>query len=378
MALVKKCAHGRGKSGPARVRAWQRCGCQWVADLRTDGRRVYRPLGTDYRSALEIHDRLAGLPNGSPEGRTFASVAERWERVAEQRVARSTMHGYRASLRHVLAWMGPAVVDDVTAADLAEMEADLVTGTGLSPLYARNARNVAIAVLGHAHEAGLIKSIPRGRRRRTGTRTRNQRRFLSRDELARVWATGHRSIPLFQFAAMTGMRAGELLALERDDIDDRKNVARVRRGFDRFGQIGPLKSKAGRRDVDLPAEALAILPPGSGRLWPMHYSSALDHWHAATDAAGLARCGLHVLRHTNASMRIALGQDLVYIADQLGHSDPAITLREYGHLIERERRDASGLAIMLHAGDPSAAAAAPAASEAPRRQPARRRAAGAG
>lgn len=377
MALIKKCRHGRGKSSAARLRAWRDCRCQWLADLYVDGRRVYRPLGPDYRDALDQHDRLAGIAPPGAGGGTFAAVAERWERVTERRVAPSTMHGYRASLRRALRWMGPVRVGDITAADLAEMESALVA-EGLAPLYARNARAVTLMVLGHAEEAGLIDSIPHARRRRTQTRTLAERRFLSREDLAAVWATRHRSVAMFQFCALTGLRAGELLALLGGDVDHAARVVRVRRGLDRFGRIGPLKTKAARRDVDLPVEALALVPdvePGE-RLWPLHYSTALDHWHAALAAAGVERCGLHVLRHTNASMRIALGQDLIYVADQLGHSDPSITLREYGHLIERERRDAAALSVMLHGEPPSDRPVARAENAAPAHRRAKRRARG--
>jgi integrase len=52
----------------------------------------------------------------------------------------------------------------------------------------------------------------------------------------------------------------------------------------------------------------------------------------------------HALRHTYASILIAQGRDPVFVADQLGHASPAITLRVYAHLFraaqhEREARD---------------------------------------
>jgi hypothetical protein len=40
MGPVEKCRHGRGRTGPARRRAWGRCRCLWVADLRIDGERL--------------------------------------------------------------------------------------------------------------------------------------------------------------------------------------------------------------------------------------------------------------------------------------------------------------------------------------------------
>ena len=49
----------------------------------------------------------------------------------------------------------------------------------------------------------------------------------------------------------------------------------------------------------------------------------------------------HALRHTYASMLIAQGRDPVYVADQLGHSTPVITLRTYAHLFRAAQQEAT-------------------------------------
>ena len=43
-------------------------------------------------------------------------------------------------------------------------------------------------------------------------------------------------------------------------------------------------------------------------------------------------CSLHALRHTHVSQLIAAGMDIVTISRRLGHANPTITLRVYGHL----------------------------------------------
>ncbi len=60
--------------------------------------------------------------------------------------------------------------------------------------------------------------------------------------------------------------------------------------------------------------------------------------------ADLQKVTLHSLRHTFASLLIAQKHDPVFVADQLGHSNPSITLRVYAHVFraskqEREARD---------------------------------------
>jgi hypothetical protein len=54
----------------------------------------------------------------------------------------------------------------------------------------------------------------------------------------------------------------------------------------------------------------------------------------------------HKLRHTFASILIALGRDPAYVMTQLGHADPGFTLRVYTHAMRRgdgEREALRGL-----------------------------------
>jgi len=54
--------------------------------------------------------------------------------------------------------------------------------------------------------------------------------------------------------------------------------------------------------------------------------------------AGLQDVTAHALRHTFASMLIERGRDPVFVADQLGHTNPAITLRVYAHLFRAAKQ----------------------------------------
>lgn len=58
----------------------------------------------------------------------------------------------------------------------------------------------------------------------------------------------------------------------------------------------------------------------------MTQRNATRAFDAAVKRAKLRGVTFHALRHTFASMLIAQGEDLVFVADQLGHSKPAFTL----------------------------------------------------
>ena len=54
-------------------------------------------------------------------------------------------------------------------------------------------------------------------------------------------------------------------------------------------------------------------------------------------------CAPYDMRHTYASRRIALGDDVVTVAHAMGHADPAMTLRRYAHLFARRSHAASSI-----------------------------------
>ncbi len=54
---------------------------------------------------------------------------------------------------------------------------------------------------------------------------------------------------------------------------------------------------------------------------------------------GIRPLTLHSARHTWATLALRAGKSIRWIADQLGHSDPALTLRIYAHVLPDEGED---------------------------------------
>jgi integrase len=65
-------------------------------------------------------------------------------------------------------------------------------------------------------------------------------------------------------------------------------------------------------------------------------------WRSACKNLGAPRVKLHALRHTHVSALIAAGLDVVAVSRRIGHGDPTVTLREYGHLFKRDDSAAVG------------------------------------
>jgi hypothetical protein len=56
----------------------------------------------------------------------------------------------------------------------------------------------------------------------------------------------------------------------------------------------------------------------------------------------------HKLRHTYASILVAIGPDPTYMMQQLGHTDPAFTLRVYSHTMRRGEEERERLKALVH------------------------------
>jgi hypothetical protein len=70
---------------------------------------------------------------------------------------------------------------------------------------------------------------------------------------------------------------------------------------------------------------------------------------------------MHATRHTWATLALQAGKSVRWVADQLGHADPAFTMRVYAHALREEETDLSFASF----GDPKRPYTAPALSADP-------------
>lgn len=161
--------------------------------------------------------------------------------------------------------------------------------------------------------------------------------------------------PLLMLAFDSGIREGELLGLRWCDIDFDKRVVQVRQSLKTINgrcQIGPLKTKASRRDIEIAAStslALKRLYAACGtpdktalvftspRGKPWRSGDFWKAWSRLLARAELPHYHFHAVRHSCAVRLLRAGCYITAVAARLGHSRPSITLDRYSNAIPSDQ-----------------------------------------
>jgi len=155
----------------------------------------------------------------------------------------------------------------------------------------------------------------------------------------------------------TGLRIGELLALEWKDIDFEKREIGVSKtchdSRDELGRyvrfVNPPKTSTSMRVIPIPRQLMPLLREirkkngspyvvGDGdkiisvRSYQRTYELILKKH-------GLPHRGFHALRHTFATRALECGMDVKTLSEILGHKNPTVTLNRYAHSLMEHKKD---------------------------------------
>lgn len=174
--------------------------------------------------------------------------------------------------------------------------------------------------------------------------------------LALLQATPQQWRPLVRFAAETGCRISEIVALQFMDLDldGARPTVRIRRAYVRQ-TMGPPKSRHGERMIRLSpgmadelramreralARAVRVGPIDDELVFATGKGTLLDQRNLRTRVldparkqAGLPPIGWHTLRHTCGSLLLEDGVSIKAIQKHLGHHAASFTLDVYLHVV---------------------------------------------
>lgn len=295
-----------------------------------------------------------------PTRQTFEEYAREW--LERQDVRPRTREIYTWALeQHLIPRLGRRRLDQITCDDIAALIAAM-RRQGLKGWTITSALRPLSIILAQAARRGRIPVNPLTQLER-GERPRHDdqrpKRILSLEEMQALLAhaDSEQYRCLLELMLAAGVRIGEALGLAVCDLDRKHALIRVECQLDRDGARTPLKTEESRRAIDIPPQLmrrLLALVEVRGQLFnpgALVFASrnetglvrkvAREALKRAVKAAKLAppEPTLHDLRHSHASMLIALDVSVVDVQCRLGHRKPDTTLRVYAHQWkEREAR----------------------------------------
>lgn len=243
-------------------------------------------------------------------------------------------------------YFGKIRLDKISSQMIEEFKAVCLT-RNLKPKTINNYLTIMRTCLRTAREWDIVETIPTFKLLKVPpppfdflTEPEEQRLLASTKE--EPWHT------MILLALKTGLRAGELLALQWSDINLQTRTLTVRHSVFR-GTLGPPKSNRNRY-IPLSDSAYFALqrqskPNGfvlrveKEGLAPIAYNTALKALNRSVESAELRKIGWHTLRHTFASHLAIQGVSLHKIQILLGHSDIRTTMR-YAHLSQSSLQEA--------------------------------------
>jgi integrase len=324
----------------------------WAFRYRAGGRSAKRVQRGGFRSE---EDARAALERVLEELRRETGVGRRPtlaefvdEDLGQHEVSPVTLEKLRFLLTRAVRAFGDHYLDELEPAEISAWRMTVPPG------YRFEATQALRQVLARAVVWRLINVNPAKQGVENLQRRRTEKRpFESWEELELLAERlGSNLGPMVLFAAASGMRPGEWVALEHRDIDRAGRVAYVIRSFSK-GRLTSPKTRASVRAVPLQARALAALdqlPAGGGAgdlLFPAERGGYLDlhnfrnrNWKPSQLAVGIEPFRrIYDLRHTFATFALRAGISTFELSRYMGASLSMID-RHYGHLARDGREHA--------------------------------------
>ena len=301
---------------------------------------------------------------------TFGTWLDHWyQRECKPQIRPKTQADYENRIyQHIIPELGAIPLAKLTAADLQQFYNRLKEGgrllqveqygPGLSDRMVKSCHVTCRMALDQAVAQGLILKNPALSCKAPSTHPREMQ-VLTGDEIQRllIQAKEDGCFELLLLELSTGLRRGEILAIQWDDLDFRTGTLRVERQVQRIqGKlvVSQPKTRASCRSILLPAPVLEILAQYRQSVsshwmfpFPKKEDSPLDpaavrkKLSAVLKWAGCPAARFHDLRHTFATSALEHGMDVKTLSTVIGHVSSATTLNVYAHITDEMRQKAA-------------------------------------
>lgn len=259
--------------------------------------------------------------------------------------------------KKLLPYFGKLSVSEITPAIIRNWQNELIgyrddNEKPYSETYLRTINNQLSAIMNYAVRYYGLKDNPCRKAGSIGKGHADEMQFWTQEEfktfLEKI-SNKPQSRAGFLTLYYTGIRIGELLALEYGDIDFTEHKLIINKSYQRLDckdVITPPKTPKSNRVISLPDFLLDALKEYTDKLYNLHKHDRIfpytKHFFEhemirGTKDGEVKKIRLHDIRHSHASLLIELGFSPLAIADRLGHEKIETTLNTYSHLFPNKR-----------------------------------------
>lgn len=334
---------------------YHRADGRWEGRYYIKGTRKYRSVyGHSYSETRQKLDRIRNevlVPSVRCD-LLVADILKMWLESCRARIKESSYASYRNKLeKHLFPYFGGIkyvrLTPDIIERFIADKSSLGLSGKYISDMVVMIKSAAKWAEINHNY-ANLVRNVMLPKR------CQKEVKVFSRGEQKRILNTISKEksstgcgvlLTLF-----TGLRIGELCALQWRDIDFKAGILHVDKTVQRIADFGGKSKSAVRitspksgssiRDIPLPEFLIKMLIPYKGD--PDEYiisgSQALteprtltNRFKALLKKAGVPSLKFHSLRHTFATNALQQSFDIKTLSELLGHANANITLRVYVH-----------------------------------------------
>ncbi len=297
-------------------------------------KRIWRSLHTKdrkeaYRKFVEEQDAKPGK-----KGLTLFQAEKEYLAFVKTNLAPKTHLSYSNTFKRLENYFGNRAMEEITAREIEFYKSSRASTVSANTV--NHELRMLRAFLNKLVDWKLLRESPCAKVKDIRV-VDETRAFLSTDELDKLlkYLKGSFLHDIVLFAAMTGMRRGEIVNLSWNDVDTERKLIVVR-------SSGSYQTKAGKiRTIPMNSTVVQLLAQrkrSSGFVFTGKRGDKLNgnfvrgRLKAATKALGLdSRLHFHSLRHTFASLLVQKGISLYHVQKLLGHSSPRVT-EIYAHL----------------------------------------------
>lgn len=352
---------------------YQRSDGRWAAEISLEDGRRKTLYGKTQEAVIQKlrqaqFEQKQGILATGPKQKLADHLTYWLEQVKKRYVRPATYVRYRRALNvHILPALGHLSLNKVTLRTIQQFyNRKLDEGQSIS--YVSMMRNILHQAFEHAVKERLIvvnpchgASLPTRKDRDIPLLTAEQARQLLQAAQGTVLEA------FIALAVMVGLRHGELLALQWQDIDFTQRTLSVHHSltvdYDNRDIIGDPKTKTSERVILLPRPGIDVLLAHrarqkedrlkAGPKWEhndlvfstsegkrLQSSNVRRRFYRLLARIGLPRMHVHDLRHSASTLLRSMGVDLKVIQQILGHSKLDITANVYSHVLPTMQQEA--------------------------------------